>query len=548
MSRKYSLSNARWFIDFSNFRITAPPLWLAVVLPLSFFAAATLSLSAFGANTPIWVSNAIAVTALLRNKRSTWPVLIVLEAAAGYAASVINGTPIIGLGIVACNSVEILLIAMLAGFGVASPLENIWSLTKFALICLLVPTVSATGGAGLLSIAYGARFFAAWKTWYLADICGLLTITPLLLSWTDPAIRTQNLRGPVVQAVVFAGVIAGVTYFDFHDGLPDSFLAFPILLVATFNGSLVGATTGAVAEAAVAIWSTMTGSGDFAAFAKTDPVLKVQLLQMYIAISLLLVLPVAAVLEQLRERTREVQAAALGLEESRHEAVFMLGEAGHYNDDDTGAHNRRVAAYGSALAAAAGWPAHLVQRLELAAPLHDTGKINTPDAILKAPRKLHTDEWKIMQRHAEIGYAILSKSKSPLFAMAAEIARYHHEKWDGTGYPAGLRGEAIPEAARIIALVDFFDALTSNRPYKDAWTVVDTMAEIRKGSGNHFEPRLVELFERILPELVRIKDEAEAQKQKESPRYVIDNAVSDPHPTPPSDGICKNSRGAGLPP
>lgn len=224
--------------------------------------------------------------------------------------------------------------------------------------------------------------------------------------------------------------------------------------------------------------------------------------------------PISAPILLRRVQTHLSLVQLYELDESRREAVFMLGEAGHYNDDDTGAHSRRIAAYAIAMAAMAGWPAHLVQRLELAAPLHDTGKIGIPDAILKAPRKLTADEWKIMQQHSEIGYGILSKSKSPLFTMAAEIARSHHEKWDGTGYPSGLRGETIPESARIIALVDVFDALTSKRPYKEAWTVADAITEIRKGSGNHFEPRLVELFENIVPELVRIKNESEAQKQE----------------------------------
>jgi signal transduction histidine kinase/DNA-binding response OmpR family regulator len=303
------MSNARFSIAFGRFGVTSPPLWVAVVLPLSFFVTATLFISVFGANPPIWVSNAVAVAVLLRNKRSTWPILIVLEAGADYAASVVTGTPMVGL--VACDSFEILLIPMLLSFiGVAWPLKNIWSLAKLALVCLLVPGVSATGGAGLLSIAYGAPFLAGWKTWYLSDICGLLIVTPLLLSWTDPAIRTLNLRGQNVQSIVLVGFIAAFTYFDFHDGLPDSFIAFPLLLVATFTGGLFGATTGAAAQAAVAIWCTMTGSGDLAAFAKGDPVLEIQLLQMYVAIIVLLVLPVAAILEQLRERTREAQAAA----------------------------------------------------------------------------------------------------------------------------------------------------------------------------------------------------------------------------------------------
>jgi putative two-component system response regulator len=194
------------------------------------------------------------------------------------------------------------------------------------------------------------------------------------------------------------------------------------------------------------------------------------------------------------------------LEKSHRQAVFMLGEAGHYNDTDTGVHIWRMAAYARALAQAAGWPDHLVERLELAAPLHDTGKIGTPDTLLQAPRKLTADEWVIMKQHAEIGFNILDKSDCKIFDMAAKIARHHHEKWDGSGYPDGLSGSAIPESARIVALADVFDALTMKRPYKEAWSVEDSMAEIRKGAGSHFEPRLVDLFETILPELVRIKE------------------------------------------
>lgn len=197
-------------------------------------------------------------------------------------------------------------------------------------------------------------------------------------------------------------------------------------------------------------------------------------------------------------RTKELEA-------SQKEAIFMLGEAGHYNDTDTGVHIWRMAAYARALAEAVGWTEQMNERIELAAPMHDTGKVGIPDAILKAPRKLTAEEWEIMKQHAEIGYKILSKSHTPLFVMAAEIALCHHEKWDGTGYPAGLAGEAIPESARIVALADVFDALTMKRPYKEPWSVEDSMAEIRKNSGSHFEPRLVETFETILPEMVKIK-------------------------------------------
>jgi putative two-component system response regulator len=142
--------------------------------------------------------------------------------------------------------------------------------------------------------------------------------------------------------------------------------------------------------------------------------------------------------------------------------------------------------------------------------MHDTGKIGAPDSILKAPRKLTPEEWITMKQHCDIGFGILSKSRCKVFEMAAEIAHYHHEKWDGSGYPEGIAGEAIPEAARIVAIADVFDALTTKRPYKEPWSVEDSVAEIRKGSGSHFEPRLVALFEQIVPQLLRIRNEWDA--------------------------------------
>lgn len=216
--------------------------------------------------------------------------------------------------------------------------------------------------------------------------------------------------------------------------------------------------------------------------------------------------PVSAPIVLRRVQTHLSLVRVQELEDSQKEAIFMLGEAGHYNDTDTGVHIWRMAAYARALAQAAGWPQYLAERLELAAPMHDTGKIGTPDSILKAPRKLTAEEWEIMKQHAQIGCDIMSKSDAPLFAMAAEIARGHHEKWDGSGYPQGLSGTAIPESARIVAIADVFDALTMKRPYKEPWSIEDSMAEIRKGAGNHFEPRLVALFETILPEIFQIKE------------------------------------------
>jgi putative two-component system response regulator len=118
---------------------------------------------------------------------------------------------------------------------------------------------------------------------------------------------------------------------------------------------------------------------------------------------------------------------------------------------------------------------------------------------------LESAEWQVMKSHSEIGYDILSKSDNPVIKMAAIIARHHHEKWDGSGYPTGLAGEQIPQAARIVAIADVFDALTSQRPYKQSWSIEKVMQEMRKMAGSHLDPHLFAVFEQILPEILRLK-------------------------------------------
>lgn len=211
---------------------------------------------------------------------------------------------------------------------------------------------------------------------------------------------------------------------------------------------------------------------------------------------------------KLEQRTTELAA-------SHNAAIHMLGEAGHYNDEDTGVHIWRMAAYAAAIARASGWNVKKAGQLQFAAPMHDTGKIGIPDAILKKPGKLTPEEWHIMKTHAQIGHDILNKSKAPLFKMAAEIALCHHEKWDGSGYPRGLSGQAIPESARIVAIADVFDALTMERPYKKAWPVEKAIQEIIQGRGQHFDPHMVDAFTTIYEEIMAIKrhwDKKEAEQ------------------------------------
>jgi putative two-component system response regulator len=192
------------------------------------------------------------------------------------------------------------------------------------------------------------------------------------------------------------------------------------------------------------------------------------------------------------------------LDELARAAIEMLGDAGHYNDPYTGDHIWRMADYSEALARAAGWTPSQVEMIKLAAPTHDTGKIGIPHGILKAPRMLNEEEWAVMKTHSQIGYEILRRSDNPVFKMAAEIARYHHEKWDGSGYPIGLAVEAIPEAARIVAIADVFDALTSKRPYKEPWSTEDTLKTMQQIAGSHLDPRLMALFLEIMPEISHI--------------------------------------------
>lgn len=216
-----------------------------------------------------------------------------------------------------------------------------------------------------------------------------------------------------------------------------------------------------------------------------------------------------ALADQQRACNEEVCLRTKELQESNQSAIYMLGMAGHYNDTDTGLHIWRMASYSAALARQRQWPVEKAELLQMAAPMHDTGKIGIPDEILKAPRRLTEAEMDIMKGHAEIGYEILSNGQSSLFVMAAEVARYHHEKWDGSGYPFGLKGSAIPESARIVAIADVFDALTMARPYKKPWPVAKAFQLLKDSAGSHFDPDMVESFFAIEKEILDIKTEWE---------------------------------------
>lgn len=201
-----------------------------------------------------------------------------------------------------------------------------------------------------------------------------------------------------------------------------------------------------------------------------------------------------------------VQVRTDELRRTRLQVVQRLGRAAEYRDNETGNHILRMSHISALLAKAIGWNKADCELILHASPMHDIGKIGIPDHILLKPGKFEPEEWEIMKTHALIGANILEGDDSDLLRCAAEIALTHHEKWDGSGYPYGLSGEAIPLTGRIAALADVFDALTSVRPYKKAWTVDSAIDLIKDSSGIHFDPDLVSVFLEQLPEILNIRE------------------------------------------
>lgn len=190
----------------------------------------------------------------------------------------------------------------------------------------------------------------------------------------------------------------------------------------------------------------------------------------------------------------EVETAIRQLREREEEIIFRLALAVEYRDNDTGNHTWRVARYSQIMAEALSLPQELCRRIYLAAPLHDVGKVAIPDSILLKKGKLDATEFSAIRDHAEIGRRILDGSTSTLIQLAAEIAEAHHEKWDGSGYPHGRSGESIPLSARIVAVADVFDALTTQRPYKPAMPFEEALRIVQQESGRHFDPTCVTAF------------------------------------------------------
>ena len=216
----------------------------------------------------------------------------------------------------------------------------------------------------------------------------------------------------------------------------------------------------------------------------------------------------------IRHDITEIENLHKELETTQREIIYKLGEIGETRSSETGFHVKRVAEYSKLLAQKCNLSIEDTNILFSASPMHDIGKVGIPDSILNKPGKLDINEWEIMKTHSEIGYNILKYSKRPILKAASIISYSHHEKWDGSGYPLGLKGEEIHIFGRITAIADVFDALGSSRAYKKAWPLEKILKLFEDEKGKHFDPALIDIFMNNLDEFLKIRDEYKDQYEE----------------------------------
>jgi NO-binding membrane sensor protein with MHYT domain len=399
------------------------------------------------------------------------------------------------------------------------------------------------GSAGALGGGIWAMHFLGMLAFDVGVPVGydpFLTIFSLVLAIAVVALGLQMVRGALAwQRLIGAGVVVGSGIAGMHyTGMsaislpgriaftPGLWLASVLIAAAAATAALWLALTpharwqrmGAALVMAAAICG-MHYTGMAATVIELDPTRTAQatlpnaplaaaVAGTTVALLLLALMSVAADrrLSAAAQREEErLRWATAELEAAHREMVRRLCSASEFRDQTTGQHIARMAQLSRRLALAAGCDAAFADRLLEAAPLHDVGKIAIPDAVLLKRGKLDPAEWEIMRGHAEIGARLLAGSGMPLLDLAAEVALTHHEKWDGSGYPRGLAGEAIPLAGRVVAIADVVDALLSRRPYKEPWPLEQVVAYLNEQSGRHFDPSLVRVFLSDLDGMVSLR-------------------------------------------
>jgi HD-GYP domain-containing protein (c-di-GMP phosphodiesterase class II) len=341
---------------------------------------------------------------------------------------------------------------------------------------------------------------------------GLIRGRTVVIGATDPTIHDQHATSASTELMAGPEVQANAIWTVLHD-LPLRSAARWLDLLAVLGLSLIVPLLAVRVRPVFAALAAPVAGLAYVALAQIafehGTILTVAAPVLALALATVATVAVSYLLETVeRQRMaglndlleREVLARTQELRDTELEMIQRLGHAVESRDEETGDHIGRIGALSHRLALAAGMRPDEAELLQRASAMHDLGKIAIPDQILRKPGPLEPAEREVIERHTTIGAELLAGSRSPLVQLAEVIARTHHERWDGTGYPLGLKGEAIPLAGRITAVCDVYDALISDRPYKRAWTEAEAREELRAQSGRHFDPRLVELFLALHPD------------------------------------------------
>ena len=315
---------------------------------------------------------------------------------------------------------------------------------------------------------------------------------------------TSGITDPRLALETFHALRPDLVLLDLHMPHLDGFALLQALRAATPPGEylpvlvLTGDADRTVRERALQL-----GAHDFVVkpFELSETLLRIRNLLETRRLHLALGRQNRSLEERVAHRTRQLQ-------DSQFETLRRLAQAAEFRDDDTGRHTQRVGELSARLAAAVGLEEELVERIRRAAPLHDIGKIGIPDALLLKPGKLTPEEFATMQRHTTIGAQILAGADCVFMQMAETVALAHHERWDGTGYPNRIAGEDIPLPARVVAIADFYDALTHDRPYRGALPMTTVRELLEAGAACHFDPELLGVFLSLLDERATLGEEA----------------------------------------
>jgi len=488
------------------------PLRDVLILAAVYFAAAKLGLRLalyHPSATPVWPPTGIALASMLLLGYRAGPGIFL---GAFLANLTTYGTVWTSLSIATGNTLEGLVGTYLVNkyANSSNVFDHPRDIFKFAFLAAILSTaVSAT--IGVTSLALGgfapwADYRLIWLTWWLGDATGALIFAPLLVLYArDPHRRWSGQA--MLERGLFLLALLSISWVVFGDQFPFVYLTVPFLVWAALRFDQRETAGVVVLLTLIAVWATIRHLGPLVGATPNESLL---LLQAFMGTAALVALPLASVMAErrsadqkttdlhlqlrgqnallelrVRERTRE-------LEDAYFEMVERLAAAAEFRDDDTGEHAKRVGEMSAALASNLGLAADEVELIRRAAPLHDVGKIGIPDRILLKPGTLVPEEFELMKTHVKVGAGILSEARSDLLRLAEEIALTHHERWDGTGYPRGLKGEAIPLSGRIVAVADVFDAIISTRPYRKARSIEEAIEVIENGAGTQFDPKIVD--------------------------------------------------------